>query len=269
MSPFTGGRILIEVCVDSVESAVAAVRGGADRLELCGNLGIGGGTTPSMGLLKMVQRAVPMTPIMVMIRPRTGDFLYSEDELDVIIQDVRVFKASGLVAGIVIGVLTSEGCVDIKKTKRIVEEASPLQVCFHRAFDMTRDGTEAFADLSSIDGLTRILTSGLGKSAPSTLPALENLLHLADKQRSKNQVVILPGSGINPGTIESILDSLLPLGLREIHLSGGSWMNGGMVFRRDGMGMGVDGNGEWGIWRTDQQTIRSLRTIVDQACGSP
>ncbi|KAG6837654.1 hypothetical protein H0H93_004930 [Arthromyces matolae] len=134
--------ILVEVCVDSVQSAITldAAQAGADRLELCANLGLGGGTTPSLGLLKSVQKEVSL-PIMVMIRPRTGDFLYSHHELQVMLQDIRIFKGNN-VRGIAVGILNREGTVDVKRMKIVLEAALPLEVCFHRAFDMTRDAEE-------------------------------------------------------------------------------------------------------------------------------
>ncbi|KAG9314098.1 CutC family-domain-containing protein [Chiua virens] len=112
-------KLTIEVCIDSVESAAAAVRGGANRLELCSNLGYGGGTTPSIGLLRSVKKAVPNIPIMAMVRPRAGDFVYSEGELDVMLQDISVFKEHG-VQGVVFGALTASGDVDESKVKEYV-----------------------------------------------------------------------------------------------------------------------------------------------------
>ncbi|KAG5721723.1 hypothetical protein E4T56_gene13584 [Termitomyces sp. T112] len=117
--------ILIEVCVDSVESARNAAHAGADRLELCANLGLGGGTTPSLGLLKSVQKVVGL-PIMAMIRPRTGDFCYSDQELEVMLEDIRVFKEHD-VRGIAVGVLDKDGRVDAERMKSILDEALPLE----------------------------------------------------------------------------------------------------------------------------------------------
>ncbi|KAG5647745.1 hypothetical protein DXG03_008468 [Asterophora parasitica] len=249
--------IVIEVCVDSVQSAITAKQAGADRLELCANLGLGGGTTPSLGLLKAVQRAA-------MVRPRTGDFLYSDEELEVILEDIRIFKESG-VRGIVVGVLDKDGRVDVERMKQIVDEALPLEVCFHRAFDMTRDADEGLADIEGIGGISRILTSGQGKSVPEALSTLESLFRTT-RDLIENEpwgLSILPGSGINPETVGPILDALLPLGLREIHLSGGGWIQGDMAFKREGMGMGVGGDGEWGVWTTDGVKVREVREIAD------
>lgn len=252
-------RITLEVCVDSVESALNAVHGGADRIELCGNLGVGGGTTPSLGLLKCVRRAVNGVPIMAMIRPRTGDFLYSEDEMDVMLDDIRIFKRHGA-RGVVIGVLQRDGTVDVERTKRLVDEALPMQVCFHRAFDMARDPVEALDALQSIGGITRILTSGHAPAAPKALPVLARLL-----QRTSGDtpwaLSILPGSGISPATARELLEALVPLGLGELHMSGGSWEDGAMEFRRPDMGMGA--GSEWGVWRTQAERVRAVRAIAD------
>ncbi|TRM66053.1 copper homeostasis CutC domain-containing protein [Schizophyllum amplum] len=236
-------RITLEVCVDSVESALNAVHGGADRIELCGNLGVGGGTTPSLGLLKCVRRAVNGVPIMAMIRPRTGDFLYSEDEMDVMLDDIRIFKRHGA-RGVVIGVLQRDGTVDVERTKRLVDEALPMQ------------GTFILRPLL----LTHPVESGHAPAAPKALPVLARLL-----QRTSGDtpwaLSILPGSGISPATARELLEALVPLGLGELHMSGGSWEDGAMEFRRPDMGMGA--GSEWGVWRTQAERVRAVRAIAD------
>ncbi|KAJ3844925.1 copper homeostasis protein CutC [Lentinula raphanica] len=256
-------NILMEVCIDSVESALNAIRGGANRLELCGNVGLGGGTTPSFGLVRIIQRAVEsfQVPIMVMIRPRTGDFLYSESEMQVMLEDIRIFKEMAGVEGFVFGVLTKEGRVDVTRTRRLIDASLPARVCFHRAFDMTRDPMEALNDIKEIDGVTRILSSGQYKSASQT-ESLETLASLLIATRNSN-LTIMPGSGINPYTVRHVVNTLAPLGLSEIHLSGGRWIEGGMIFRREGMGMGIGAEGDWGIWQTDEGVIREVRALLE------
>ncbi|KAA1468133.1 hypothetical protein DENSPDRAFT_373174 [Dentipellis sp. KUC8613] len=253
--------ITIEVCVDSLESAVNAYRGGANRLELCANLGVGGGTTPSMGFVRAVQRALPDVPIMAMVRPRMGDFLYSFDEFDVMREDIRAFKEAG-VAGVVFGILNEDGTINVGQTLILAYEAVPLQVCFHRAFDMTTNAIEALEMFDNIPGITRILTSGHGTSAPASLQTLQALLAKSQKRGCPS---ILPGAGINPRTARALLDALLPYGLTELHLSGGGWIDGAMKYRREGMGMGAGGPSEWGIWKTDREVIAEVRRIVDEA----
>ncbi|KAI0652510.1 copper homeostasis CutC domain-containing protein [Trametes meyenii] len=264
MSPSTE-HITIEVCIDSVESAIAAVRGGADRLELCGNLGLGGGTTPSLGLFRAVRKATPDgIPIMVMIRPRTGDFLYTDSEFGVMQEDVRAFKEAGA-SGVVLGVLQQDGHIDVTRTRTLVQDAAPMQVCFHRAIDMaSQDILTAHLEISSIPQVTRILTSGQVPSAPSpsALPTLRTLLRTASRMPSAAEVLV--GSGVNAHTVGPLLTELLPCGLREVHLSAGGWVPSKMEFRRDDMGMGVGGEGEWGIWRTGEDKVRAVRELVDK-----
>ncbi|KAJ4485062.1 copper homeostasis CutC domain-containing protein [Lentinula edodes] len=228
-------HILVEVCVDSVESAMNAVRGGANRLELCGNLGLGGGTTPSLGLLKEVRKAID-----------------SFKPSGVMLEDIRIFKENGVV-GFVFGVLTGEGRVDVARTQSLINASLPGQVCFHRAFDMTRDANEAISDIMRMHGVSRILTSGQGKSVSGSLEVLASLL--GTTQNGLSGPIIMPGSGISPDTIGHVLDILLPLGLSEIHLSAGNWMEGGMTFRREEMGMGVGGKGDWGSWKTNERIV--------------
>ncbi|KAF4612218.1 hypothetical protein D9613_004239 [Agrocybe pediades] len=267
MAALVTESLLLEVCVDSVQSAIAAAAGGADRLEVCSNLGAGGGTTPSLGLVKSIRKALRDISLMILIRPRVGDFVYTKQEVEVILEDIRMFKNIGSIRGFVVGALDREGRVGVECMKRIVDEILPLEVCFHRAFDMTRDAIEAFSTISDLGGVSRILTSGLKPKAPDGLPTLEKLFKTR-KQLVEDDawgLAIMPGSGINSSTISPLLKSLIPLGLREIHLSGGTWMPGQMVFRRPGMGMGVDEDPkkEWGVWCTNEEEIRKVRKLAD------
>ncbi|KDQ12870.1 hypothetical protein BOTBODRAFT_161080 [Botryobasidium botryosum FD-172 SS1] len=276
--------ILIEVCVDSLESAILAVRGGAKRLEICGCLGLGGGTTPSLGLVRSIRKALPDIPTMVMIRPRTGDFLYSEDEMSVMVEDIKCFKTEG-VTGVVLGVLTSKGDVDVERTSRLVKLAVPLEVTFHRAFDMTRDAQEALRAIASISGITRILTCGHG---PTALSAQERESPVAQAEFSQKRphyplalrclkkkalalessIIILPGSGIKHSTVATLIKTVWPVGVREIHMSGGEWVEGDMEWRPEGMGMGVGGRGEWGVWKTSQESVTWAREAAEAAISS-
>ncbi|TFK41866.1 copper homeostasis protein cutC [Crucibulum laeve] len=204
-----------------------------------------------------------------MIRPRTGDFIYSEDELEVMLEDIRVFKEYG-VRGMVIGILTVDARVDVDRMKKLVNEIMPLEVCFHRAFDMTRDPKEALQDVASIGGITRILTSGHQPYAVSALSIFQALFvreaELVENDTRQQDLVIMPGSGINTNTITSVVEALLPFGLREVHLSGGAWVDSKMLFRREGMGMGVCGEGEWGVWHTLESKVREVRNKADTIC---
>jgi len=142
-----------------------------------------------------------------------------------------------------------------------------IAVCFHRAFDMTKDATEALYDIANIGGISRILTSGQKPKVQEGLPILQGLFKTRKELVEDDAwgLTIMPGSGINSKSLSSILSPLLPLGLREIHLSGGKWTPGGMVFHRDGMGMGSDDDGEWGVWRAQESEVRKVRELADVA----
>src|SRR2546425_4990959 len=180
--------VLVEACVDSVESALAAARGGAHRIELCANL-VEGGTTPSAGTLA-VCRARLEIPIFVLIRPRGGDFLYSAAELAVMLEDVRRAKETGA-HGIVTGVLRADGEIDQDRTGELIAAARPLRVTFHRAFDVCRDAGRALETLIAL-GVERVLTSGQAATAPEGAEAIAGLVRRAAGQ---------PGDGPGaPGT---------------------------------------------------------------------
>ncbi|KAH9829446.1 copper homeostasis CutC domain-containing protein, partial [Rhodofomes roseus] len=239
-------QVELEVCIDSVESAVAAVAGGADRLELCGSLTAGGGVTPSLGMFKAVARAAPQVPILVMIRPRTGDFVYSDEELEVMIEDIRIFKLAGA-AGVVFGVLTREGEIDVGCGTRWV--GTPLLPSVFTGRNNISSGQEPTCTtstaLANISTLFRVLNDNDSQHQP----------HMASRFN------ILPGSGVSPNTIRSVLLELLPLGLCQIHMSGGQWIPSEARYRKEGMGMGV-GEGQWAVWRTNEEHVREVVRII-------
>ncbi|EAU92567.2 copper homeostasis protein cutC [Coprinopsis cinerea okayama7 len=213
-----------------------------------------------------MEDALPSLLIEVMIRPRVGDFRYTNDEMDVMLEDIASMKDLG-VRGFVVGVLTDEGRVDIEAMKKLVDTILPLEVCFHRAFDMTRDPDEALRDIIDIGGISRILTSGHAPKAPDALPVLEKLFDTAKSLFEEDVwgITVMPGSGINHKTVGEVVQQLLPKGLREIHLSGGHWVGSTMQFRKDGMGMAISPEYEWSIWQTREKEIKKVRYAADVA----
>lgn len=215
--------ILVEACVDSVESARAAEKGGADRVELCDNL-VEGGTTPSAGMIAEC-RAEVRIPIYVMIRPRGGDFLYSEVELDVMKRDIALARELGA-DGVVFGMLTSAGKVDPRRTAQFVNLSYPLDVTFHRAIDVSRDLLEAL-DVLVEAGVDRVLTSGGAAKAVSGAPVIRTLV-----ERAAGRIGILAGGGINHRNVAQVVSRT---GVREVHVRGAVRRNSGMKFRARGV----------------------------------
>lgn len=197
---------LLEVCVDGMESALAAQAGGADRLELCASLSAEG-TTPSHGLIAQCQSQLSI-PLMVMIRPHDGDFSYSEDDLQVMLRDIRIAKSLG-VQGIVTGVLR-DGYVDRAACARLREAAAPLEATFHRAFDVVEDPMSSLEEIIDL-GFDRILTSGQQATVEEGLDLLRAL------QRSAgDRITMLAGSGVRPENVSRIV---VESGVREVHAS--------------------------------------------------
>lgn len=241
----------IEGCVDSHTSALAACRGGADRLELCANLSIGG-TTPSPGLFRQVWRDCGV-PVNVLIRPRFGDFLYSEAEVEEMEDCVRLFRDLGA-GGVVLGALTPEGRLDEAVIKRLMEAAGNMEVTLHRAFDMTRDPLEALETAAAL-GCRTILTSGQEKDA---LAGAETLRVL--QERAAGRIDVMAGCGVRSGNIREIHART---GVRTFHTSGRRGpVDSGMIYRKATVSMGLPSLPEYAIWQTDETEFRACAEIV-------
>jgi copper homeostasis protein len=197
----------LEICIDSVESAAAAAKGGADRIELCSALSEGG-VTPSSGLIRAVREAAGIQ-LYIIIRPRGGDFVYSERELDVMRRDIIATKEYGA-DGVVLGVLKPDNSVDRERTSELVELARPLGVTFHRAFDACRDVNEALEDVIAC-GADRLLTSG---GRPEAVKGLKTIAGL--ERQAGGRIRIMAGGGIRIGNVRTIA---LRTGVHEVHSS--------------------------------------------------
>lgn len=215
----------IEICANSVESVRAAMFAGADRIELCAGMPEGG-TTPSYGEMALVRELVP-SGMHVIIRPRGGDFLYTEEECEVMLRDIEMARKIG-VDGIVLGCLTIDGDVDMLKMRKLLSGIGHMSVTFHRAFDMCRNPYEALQMIEEL-GCERILTSGQQNSAEKGIPLLKELVNCS------KGVIIMPGCGINGGNIRKIATET---GAKEFHLSARIKIVSDMRYRNRSVSMG-------------------------------
>lgn len=252
-------RSVLEVCVDSTASALAAKRGGADRLELCADL-IVGGTTPSLTLVQQV-KAETSLPVRALMRPRFGDFCYDSYELAQMEQLAAELVKAGA-DGIVTGVLTPEGALDADAmqpiyaaARKAAEKAGrPVACTLHRAFDVCADPFAALETARSM-GLCTILTSGQAASAPQGAALLRQLTERAGKD-----VEILAGAGVSAQNIPVLAAQT---GVRAFHLSGKQVLQSRMTFRREGVPMGLPGFSEFEVWQTSEANIRAARQALD------
>ena len=200
-------KIILEVAVFSIEAALSAMKAGADRIEFCENPSEGG-TTPSYGSLKTII-SLTNKPVFPIIRPRGGDFLYTQAEYEVMKADLLLVKELGY-PGAVIGLLNEDGSIDIKRTSELVQLAAPMQITFHRAFDRCNDPFKGLEDII-ITGCKRILTSGQVPNVGDALPLMKQLV-----EKAAGRIIILPGSGVRSNNCKQIIDTT---GAIEIHSS--------------------------------------------------
>ncbi len=220
-------NILIEACVNSVVSAVEAEKGGAHRVELCDNL-LEGGTTPSAASIQLAGKVLSID-LNVIVRPRGGDFCYSDIEFDVMKSDILAAKELGA-NGVVIGILDVDGRVDTKRTGELIDIARPMSVTFHRAFDMTADPFQALHDLIDLK-VDRILTSGQKNTAEEGIALISDLMKEAGED-----IIIMPGCGITPENIEKLAEQT---GAKEFHVFAMKKVESPMIHRNPEAFMGA------------------------------
>ena len=247
---------VLEVCTHSVESAVSAERGGAMRLELCANLMIGG-TSPDEDLFRMVRERVSV-PVRVLLRPRCGDFLYTESEFELLCRQVKRFAALGT-DGIVIGVLTPEGDLDEERMAKLISLAGGCGVTLHRAFDVCRDPFAALETAKRL-GVDTILTSGQQADCTAGADLLRALVAKAGEDMQ-----ILVGAGVNADVIRDLQPKT---GANAFHLSAKRVENSRMQFRRENVPMGLPGLSEFSLWQCDENAVRAAREAFDACCGA-
>ncbi|HEY2378080.1 MAG TPA: copper homeostasis protein CutC [Gemmatimonadaceae bacterium] len=243
----TSPSVLVEACVDSVASSLAAERGGARRLELCDAL-FDGGTTPSAGMIAACKETVSI-PVVVMIRPRGGGFVYSDAERDVMRRDVVVARELGA-DGVVIGGLHRDGTVDLALVRLLVEAAQELPVTFHRAFDLTPSLAESLASLADA-GIERVLTAGGASTAAEGATALADLV-----RRAGSRIVVMAGGGVREENVRTLVETS---GVREVHVRLTRRRHGGEVPSRNGLRVRKPLPEDEAAWEeTDEQRVRSF-----------
>lgn len=243
--------ITCEVCVEGAASVRAAEQGGAQRVELCAGL-VEGGTTPSLGTIVQSLELVSI-PIVVLLRPRGGDFCYDDLDREIMIRDVRKVRELGAF-GIATGALTPEGEVDLATMNELMEAAGDLSVTFHRAFDMTKDPYHSLETLAAL-GVDRILTSGQERTVPEGLHLIRGLSNAAG-----NRLSIMPGGGIREENVQEVIQQT---GVKEVHFTAFSHSASPMIHRNARPLMGSERvPGEYERWTTDRSWVRS---IVDRA----
>jgi copper homeostasis protein len=245
---------LLEVAVDSLASARAAIAGGAERLELCGALAVGG-LTPYAELLKQV-RAESDINIRCLMRPRGGDFLYTKEEILMMAAQIENLRKLGA-DGFVIGCLTPEGDLDGKAMEPMLKAAEGAGLTLHRCIDVSRDPCKTYRDARAL-GFDTVLTSG---AAGSSLLGMETIGKLLELRDSEGGPEVLIGGGVKAKVISAFKERFPQA--RAFHMSGKTDIESGMIFRREGVPMGIPGLDEWHIQQTDEANIREARIVVD------
>jgi copper homeostasis protein len=245
--------INLEVCANTLTSALAAQEGGAIRVELCDNLGEGG-TTPSYGQIKLARKLLHIK-LYVLIRPREGDFLYTDTEFEIMKADVQNCIDIGC-DGVVIGILNQDGSIDTKRCAELVKMAKDkgLGVTFHRAFDMCNDMDKALEEIIAM-GCERILTSG-GKS--TAIEGANVIAHLI--QKAAGRIIIMPGSGVSESTVADLIHYTKA---KEIHSSARGPVKSNMEYHNDHIILSRDHLDEYSILMTDANKVREIIRLAN------
>lgn len=246
---------LLEICIDSLASARAAIRGGADRIELCSALALGG-LTPHTALLRQI-REESSIPIRCLMRPRSGDFLYDRDEINLMVAQIRELKAAGA-DGFVIGCLTEHGDLDDDSMKPLIDAADGAALTLHRCIDVSCDPTETYLQAHYL-GFDTVLTSGTAASCIDGVNTIRTLLSLRD-QFIGPEVVI--GAGVNPSNIHKLMTTLPEA--RAFHASCKIMVESSMLFRCNDVPMGLPGLDEWHVQQTDEALVRKMRDALNR-----
>ncbi len=245
----------IEICVDSLESAFIAEKSGADRLELCAELSVGG-LTPSIGLINQVNKHIGI-PVNIMIRPRSGDFCYTELEFDTMLENVKSIRNEyPNVSGFVTGILTSNGEIHFERMTQLIELAKPIPVTIHRAFDMTQDLLESLK-VCKLLGIERVLTAGFANKA---IDGMNNLVLL--KEAAGDDIIIMPGSGVSSANVKELVSTVKP---QEIHMSAKQKIISRMRTKRNDIQMGrTEGAEELIRYVTNGEEIATVDKMLQE-----
>lgn len=244
--------LTLEICANSVESAIAAEQGGAERIELCTNLPEGG-TTPSYGQIKWCVENLKLE-VWPLIRPRGGDFVYSDAEFENVLEDISFCKQIGC-DGVVTGILLTNGRIDKLRCAKIIKDAYPMRVAFHRAFDMSFDLSKSLEAIIEL-GFVRILTSGGESNANEGKFKIAKLIQLA-----KDRIDIMPGAGINAGNISEIARIT---GAKNFHTTAKSTVASQMQFKNEASKMGTINSDEFSFEQTDLSKVKVLKEILNK-----
>lgn len=242
----------LEVCADSVESVLAAESGGATRIELCQNLVIGG-TTPDASLFKEIRKYSDIC-IHILVRPRYGDFLYSDYEYNIMQDEIRMFRELGA-QGVVIGMLRSDGHLDMERMKGLKEAAGDMSVTLHRAFDVCADPMEAMEQAVEL-GIHTILTSGQKENCTQGADLLAEL-----QKKSNGRIVIQAGAGVDAEAVRLLYPKT---GIQAYHMSGKKVMDSAMEYRKEGVSMGLPSISEYELMRTDEAKVREVKELLER-----
>lgn len=246
---------VLEICVDSLASARAAIAGGADRIELCSAL-LAGGLTPYTQLLRQIKEESAVE-VRCLMRPRPGDFLYTKEELKMTRRQILELKAAGA-DGFVIGCLTPAGELDREAMKPLIDSCGGKGITLHRAIDVSKDLEQTYRDAASL-GIDTVLTSGGAASCTMGAETIGKMLSLRDEIKGPE---VLIGAGVNATVIRRFRAEYPKA--RAFHMSGKTELESGMIFRRAGVPMGLPGLDEWHIQQTDPEAVRQARIALDQ-----